>query len=64
VGRAHHYTGRFEAHFDSVVAEVALVRSVGVWVDVNSVIRARIHAPLASNAIVIVKIDYAVICSE
>ena len=60
MGGAHDYTGRFETHFDAVVAKVAFVSSIGLRVDVNRVIRACIHAPLTTNAAVVVEVHHPI----
>jgi len=47
-----------------VVAEIALVRSRGSWVDVDGVVRTRLHTPLAADAVGVVEVNHAVIGPE
>jgi hypothetical protein len=54
---AHHNTSGFEPDLDSVVAKVALIRNVGVWVDVDRVVGARIHAGLAADADFVIEVN-------
>ena len=61
LGRTHDLTRRFEVLFETVVAHVALVRSVGLRVDVQRVVGARVHARLTTNAIVVLEIDHTVV---
>ena len=60
MGRTHDYTRWFQAQFDSVITEIAFVCSICLGVNVNRVIRACVHASLASNAVVVIKVHHAV----
>src|SRR3989442_921333 len=62
--RADDHACRLELRLDSVRAEVALLCGVGVWIDVQRVVGAGLHARLAADAAVAVEIDDAVIASE
>ena len=64
LGGAHLDAGGLEALVDAVGAEVALGRGVGLFVDVDRVIGACLHAHLASDAARVVEVDNAVITSE
>ena len=61
LGRTHDLTRRLEVHLDAVVAHVALVRRVGLGVDVQRVVRAGVHARLAPDAVVVLEVDDAVL---
>ena len=64
LGGAHLDAGGLEALVDAVGAEVALGRGVGLFVDVDCVVGACLHAHLASDAARVVEVDNAVITSE
>ena len=57
---AHDNTCRFEPDLNSVIAKIALIRNVGVWVDVDRVVWACIHARLAADADVVIEVDNSV----
>ena len=58
---AHHDAGRLDADLDSVHAVVALLGRVLLGVDVQGVVRARLHARLAADAAVGVEVDDPVV---
>ena len=64
MSRAHNYTGWFQAHLNSVVTEIALIGGIGLWVDVNRIVWASIHAALTTNAVAVVKIHHTIGCSK
>ena len=58
--RAHHHARRLEAALHAVGAVVALGRGLGLGVDVERVVGARLHARLAADAAVPVEVHDAV----
>src|SRR5438132_316804 len=58
------YDDTFQADVDPVRAEVALHRRVFEWVDVQRVVRARLHAGLAADAAARVEVDDPVGAAE
>ena len=61
LGGAHDLTRRFEILLQPVVTHVALVCGVGLRVDVEGVVGARIHARLAANAVVVLEVDHTIV---
>ena len=60
MGRANNLAGRFEPHFHTVSAEVAFRCGVVVRFDVKGIVRTGLHAGLAANAEVVVKVNDAI----
>ena len=58
--RADDHARRFEVLFHSVRAVMALGCGVGVRIDIKRVVGTRLHASLAADAAVVIKIDNAV----
>src|SRR6185437_14790781 len=54
------HAGRLQARFHAVRAEVALGCCVVVGIDIEGVIRAGLHAALAANTSLVVKVDDSV----
>jgi hypothetical protein len=61
LGWADHLAGGLIAHFHSRCVEVALCRRVAIRVDIKSVVRARLHAGLATDAALVVEVDDAIV---
>ena len=64
MGRADHHAARLETLLDAVIAEVALVGGIGRRVDVDGVVGAGVHAPLAADAVLVAEVHDAVRCPE
>jgi hypothetical protein len=47
-----------------VVTEIALISGIRLGINVNRIVWARIHAPLTTNAAVVVKIHHTIGCSK
>ena len=60
MGRADDLAGRFESYFHTVSAKVAFRCGVGIGIDVKGIVGAGLHARLAANAEVVVKVNDAI----
>src|SRR5438309_9602700 len=64
LSRADDHAGGQQLVLDAVRAEVALLGRPGVWIDEELIVRARLHARAASDAVVRVQIDDTVAAPE
>ena len=59
--RADDHTRGLEVSLDAMRAVIAFLRGVGIWIYVERVVRAGLHAGFATDASVAVEVDDAVI---
>src|SRR5262249_1749323 len=62
--RTYDHAGRFEAKLDTMRAEIAFGRGAGRRIDIQRVVRTRLHARFASDTSAVVEIDDPVVAAE
>ena len=62
--RTHDHAGRFQVHFNSMRAEVALRRGVATRIEIERIVGTRLHARFAPDATIVVEIDDTVVAPK